>query len=429
MFCNHVLGGNIEEMSSSKKSKVFYGYWILVAAFVCAFVDAGAGYYSFSLFVKPLEADLGWDRGTIMAAWSLRFLAVILSSLFIGKLIDSYGTRRIIPVGALIGGLGFVVLTLASNPWHFYIGWIAIGVGITGSGVIPATTIVSIWFKRRRGTALGIMGVGFGAAGLMSPFVGGYLIPHFGWRASYFVLALLMWMLIPLAILVIRSKPADKGLYPDGVEHPEAVAEVEALPSTSEGMTLKKALATSSLWLIGISFLISNTAETGITQTQVPYFEDIGFPAAIAATTLAVVGIWSAIGKIFFGWLCDRILAKYARAIGIGFLLGGAVILTSMRATSPAALMWLYSVIKGFGTGSWLSTMSMLTSTTFGLASYGAIFSVIYILCCVGAGVGPLFAGYIYDITGTYQGAFIIFIILLVVAIPIILVVRRPSSL
>jgi len=418
----------MEEMSPLKKPKVFYGYWIVVAAFVCAFIDSGAGYYSFSIFVKPLEVDLGWGRGTIMAAWSIRFLGVALSSLFIGKLVDSYGARRIIPIGAFIGGLGFVILTLVSNPWHFYLGWAAIGVGISGSGVIPATAVVSIWFKKRRGTALGIMGVGFGAAGLMSPLVGGYLIPHFGWRASYFALALLMWMLIPLAILVIRSKPADKGLYPDGVEQSEAVAEVEALPSISEGMTLKKALATSSLWLICISFLISSMAETGITQTQVPYFEDIGFPAAIAATTLAVVGIWSAIGKFSFGWLCDHILAKYARAIGIGFLLGGAVILTSMRATSPAAVMWLYSIIKGFGTGSWLSTMSMLTSTTFGLASYGAIFSVIYILCGVGAGVGPLFAGYMYDIMGTYHGAFIVFIVLLVVAIPIILVVRRPIS-
>jgi MFS family permease len=416
-------------MSLSKKPKVFYGYWILVAAFICAFIDSGSGYYCFSLFVKPLEADLGWSRGTIMSAWFIRFLGVGLSSPFIGKLVDSYGARVIIPIGALIGGLGFVILSLASNLWYFYIGWAAVGVGISGSGVIPGTAVVSNWFKKRRGRALGIMGVGYGAAGLMSPFVGGYLIPHFGWRVSYFALGLLMWMLIPLAILLIRSKPADEGLYPDGVEHPEAVAEVEALPSTAGGMTLKKALATSSLWLIAISFLISSMAETGITQTQVPYCEDIGFPAAMAATTLAVVGIWSAIGKFSFGWLCDHIQAKYARAIGIGFLLGGAIILTSMRATSPAALMWLYAIIKGFGTGSWLPTMSMLTSTIFGLASYGVIFGMIYILNSVGSGVGPLFAGYMYDLMGTYHGAFIVFIILLVVAIPIILVVRRPRLL
>lgn len=417
----------MEEISLSKKPKVFYGYWVLVVCFLCAFIDSGAGYYSFSLFVKPLEAALGWGRGTIMAAWSIRFLGVALSSPFVGKMVDSYGARRVIPIGALIGGLGFVMLSLASNLWHFYIGWAAIGVGISGSGVIPGTAVVTNWFKKRRGMALGIMGVGFGAAGLISPVVGGYLIPHFGWRVAYFVLALLMWMLIPLAIWVIKSKPADKGLYPDGVENPEAVAEAGASPSISEGMTLKNALATSSLWLICISFLMGSMAETGITQTQVPYFEDIGFSAAVASTTLAVVGIWSAIGKFSFGWLCDRIKAKYARAIGIGFLLGGAVILTSMRAASPVALIWLYAVIKGIGTGSWLPTMSMLTSTTFGLASYGVIFSMIYIFNSAGSGVGPLFSGYMYDIMGTYHGAFIVFIILLVLAIPIILAVRRPS--
>ncbi len=415
----------------SKKPKIFYGYWIVASTFFCAFIDSACGYYGFSLFVTPLEADFGWGRGTIMVAWTIRFLTVGLASPVFGKLVDRYGSRRIIPIGATIGGLGFILLTQTTNLWYFYIGWAAIGVGIAGSGLVPGTAVVSNWFKKRRGTALGIMGVGFGAGGVLSPLIGGYLIPNFGWRAAYFALALLTLILIPVALLVIRTKPAEMGLSPYGAEDNEAVTETKAEDSSSPagGLTLKMALATSSFWLIGISYLIASMGETGITQSQVPFLEDIGFPVAMAATTLAVVGIWSAIGKFSFGWFCDHITVKYARAIGISFVLGGAIILTNVQAGSPVALIWLYTILQGFGVGSWMSTMSMLTSTTFGLASYGVIFGVIIVFQSVGNAIGPLFAGYMYDITGGYHQAFIVFIILLAIAIPTVLAVRRPKSL
>jgi len=366
-----------------------------------------------------------------MAAWTIRFLALALVAPLVGKLVDHHGVRKIMPIGATIAGLGFVLLSQINNLWHFYLGWAAVGIGMASLGLIPASAVVSSWFEKRRGTALGIMGIGFGAGGVLSPLIGGYLIPNFGWRVAYFALALFMWILVPLVLLVIRTKPADMGLYPDGVEDPEAVAKSksEKSPSPYKGITLKKALATSSFWLIGVSFLVANISEAGISQSQVPFFEDIGFSAAMAATTLAVAGICSATGKFFFGWLCDHIKVTYARSIGIGFLIAGTIILTILQPGSPVVLIWLYAILKGIGTGSWMSTMSMLTSTSFGLASYGAIFGMMSLLMSIGVGVGPLFAGYVHDITGNYLVAFIVFIILLAVAIPTILVVRRPKSL
>jgi len=413
---------------SPKKSKVFYGYWIVAACFFCALVDA-SGYYCFSLFITPLQTDFGWGRGEIMAALSIRLLASAVVSPFAGRLVDRYGAKRVLVIGAIITGLGFILISLTNNLWYLYLGWGIAGAGVAASGILPATAVVSNWFKKRRGTAIGIMSTGFGAAGVVSPFIGGYIIPNFGWRGGYFTLALLMWAIIPLVLLVVRSKPADMGLYPDGVEAPEAVAVTEASLSTSKGLTLKMALATASFWLIGISFLLANMAETGITQTQVPYFEDIGVPTAIAATTLAVVGIWSAIGKFAFGWLCDHMQAKYARAIGIGFLLASVIMIMSIGPASSLAIIWLYAIIRGFGFGSWAATMSMLVSTNFGLTSYGIIFGMIALLNSVGGSVSPLFAGYMYDTMGTYHWAFIVFIILAVVAMPLILAVRRPKSL
>jgi len=420
----------MQKTYSSKKPKVFYGYWILVAAFFCVFIWSGCTFYHFSLFVKPLEADFGWGRGDIMLAFTILFVVMGLASPLAGRLLDRYGARKVIAIGALIGGLGFLLLSQTHNLWYFYASHVVIGVGMTGMGTIPTTAVVSNWFKKRRGTAIGIMSTGVGAGGFaLAPLIGGYLIPNFGWRVSYLGLGILTWaLIIPLALLVIRTKPADMGLHPDGAETPEIDAVAQASPSTSGGFTLKMALATLPFWLITISLSLGAFAETGIVQNQVPYLEDIGFPLAIAAAALGGVGLGSTFGKLGFGWLCDRINPKYAFSIGIGLQLAATIILMSVRPESPVAILWLYAIVMGLGIGAWLPAMSILTSTNFGLASYGAIFGMISLVHSIGTATGPVTAGYMYDIMNTYYWAFIIFLALYAVAIATVLAIRRPKS-
>ncbi len=420
----------MEKTGISRKPKVFYGYWIVVATFFCLFIETGSGFATFSLFVKPLEADFGWSRGGIMVAFTIRGLIGGAGSPFIGRVVDRYGVRKVIFIGALIGGLGFIFLSQANALWHFYAGWAVVGLGMAAIGIIPASTVVSKWFKRKRGLALGIMTAGIGAGVFaLAPLMGGYLIPNFGWRSAYLTSALLTWgLIIPLVLLVIKEKPADMGLYPDGIETPEAAAVTKAPLSVSEEMTPKMALATSTFWLITIAFLLTGFSQIGIIQSQVPYLEDVGFPAVTAASALAGVGLWSVISKFGWGWLSDRIQVKYVYAIGMGLQLGSLLILMSIGSASSLAVIWLYASIMGLGISTAMLTQSMLISTNFGLASYGAIFGIVNLVYNVGSVAGPLMAGYMYDITNTYQSAFIIFLVLGLVAIPAILVVRRPKS-
>ena len=421
----------MEKPHLSKKPKVFYGHWIVIATFFCLFIAAGCGFFAFSLFVKPLQADLGWGRGEIMAAFTIFYLVIGVASPFIGRVVDRYGARRVISTGAFIAGLGFVLLSRVSNLWHFYASYTIIGIGMTATGHVPSSAIVSNWFRKRRGTAIGIMSTGIGVGGVvLAPLVGGYLIPNFGWRVSYLVLAALTWVLIiPLALLVIKTKPADMGLYPDGSPAPEVIAVTEASPLTTKGITLQTALVTSCFWLIAVSFLTGLFSQVGVLQHQVPYLEDIGFPVTMAAGALGVVGLMSAIGKFGFGWLCDQIPAKYAWSIGLGFQMVSMIILLNVQATSPQAMIWLYAITIGLGAGSWLPTMSMLVSTNFGLAAYGTIFGAVTLFENTGVATGPLMAGYMYDAMGNYYWAFIIFLALHAVAIPTALAVRRPKSL
>ncbi len=218
------------------------------------------------------------------------------------------------------------------------------------------------------------------------------------------------------------------GLYPDGVEAPETSVTTEAPRSAIKGSSLRMALTVPALWLIGTSYLISAISRNGIIHNQVPYLEDIGFPITTAAAALGTVGLGSAIGKIVFGWLCDRIAAKHAWGIALGLQVVSVIIFMSVGPTSPLTAIWLYAITMGVGRGGWLPTMSMLVSTTFGLASYGTIFGLGILLQNIGVSTGPLIAGYMYDIMGTYYWFFIISIILFVGAIPPILAVRRHKS-
>jgi MFS family permease len=184
-------------------------------------------------------------------------------------MLDRYGARGVIFIGAIIFGLGFVLLSQMSNLWYLYVGWTIVGIGSAAMGHVPVTAVVSNWFRKRRGTVIGIMSVGVGAGGfVLAPIIGGYLIPNFGWRASYFASALLLWVTIPLALIVIKTNTAEMGLYPDGAEAPET--EALTSPSGSKGLSPKMALATPAFWLIAVGFILSQAVGAGIVQNQVP---------------------------------------------------------------------------------------------------------------------------------------------------------------
>ena len=195
-----------------------------------------------------------------------------------------------------------------------------------------------------------------------------------------------------------------------------------------QGLPLRQAAKTTALYLIGISFFVSGFSNTGALHAPVPFLEDIGFPTATAAAALGTLGLGSAIGKVFFGWLCDRIPPRRAAAIGLGLQLAGILVLLTIRANSPLALIWVYALVLGFGIGSWLPSMSVLVSSSFGLAYYGSIFGVIAFLESAGTSLGPLFAGVMFDATGTFYHAFVTFALLYAIAIPAVLLVKRPPQ-
>jgi MFS family permease len=412
-----------------KKPRIFYGYWIIVCCFILTILMAGCGMLSFSFFVTSLESDLGWSRTQIMAAMTILLLATAFSAPFAGRLIQRYGGRAVVITGILFTCGGFVLLSQMSSLWHYYIAYALIGVGFATMGPVTVSFIMSLWFKRRRGTAIGIASMGAGVSGLIfTPLVAVYLIPNFGWSNSYLIFAIIIACLaIPLSLLVLRTRPEDLGLLPDGAAAPEPNSSNDNKPTAAEGLPLKAALATPAFWLIAIAVMLIHT-HLGVMQNQVPHFQDLGFSQGVVASTISIIAVVSILSMLIFGWLCDRIPAKIASVIGTAILAIGIAILITVDAESPSWMLWLFAAMLGLGIGSWLPSLSILTSSSFGLVAYGVIFGIISFFQSVGAAAGPLFAGYLYDSMGTYFWAFIIILGIVVLAIPLILAVRRPAS-
>ena len=414
-----------------RKLRVFYGYWIVAFTFLCLLVSVGCGSFAFSLFVKSLQSSLDWSRGQIMVGFTIFWVMMGVGSPLVGRLLDRQGARRVIPLGAAVMGLGFVLLSVMSQLPLFYLGYVLAGIGAAGFGVVPCSAIVSNWFRRKRGTAIGIMAAGIGAGGVVIAPIAGYVIESLGWRSAYFALALIVWVaVVPLSLLIVRTKPADMGLYPDGVSvsPEEPGAKMPSREGGWAGLTLRQAIGTSAFWLISVSFFLSNFSSMGGLQAQVPYLNDIGFPTATAAAALGAVGFGSGVGKVVFGWLCDRIGPKRACVIGLCLQFSALLLLLQVSAGSPMALVWTYALLMGFGAGSWLPTVSMLVGETFGLAFYGSVFGAVGFALSAGNATGPLVAGLMYDSAGAYHWAFVLFAVLYAIALPAVLLVRRPRT-
>ncbi len=403
------------QLAGNRRSRIFYGYYLLAVTFVFLVLFNGCGVSVFSLFVKPLEVSLGWGRGEVMAGFTFFYLLVGLASPLVGRFVDRYGVRPVIPIGAVMMSLGFVLVSQSSHLYLFYLGYVIVGTGAAAMGPVPCSYIISNWFKRKRGIALGLMAAGIGAGGIfMAPFVG-YILSYYDWRVAYLSMAVvIVAVTLPLALLVVRTRPSEMGLYPDGDEAPAGGAVEEArVKMEREGFTLRQASRTRAFWLIAVAFAFSNFANMGAFQAAASYFGDIGYPIVTAASALGAVGFGSAVGKIFFGWLCDRVRANLVCAIGISLQLAGVLFLLSVRADSSLLLIWAYALLLGLGVGAWLPTLSMLSSTNFGLLFYGAVFGALNMANSIGTATGPLFTGLMHDATGSYIGAFTISAVLL----------------
>jgi MFS family permease len=396
--------------------KVFYGWWIVLATHVICMIGYGTWLYSFGVFFKPMSAEFGWTRAMTAGAYSLRSIEGGIASPVVGWAVDKYGARIVILFGAVVSGASFAMMPLVNSLLGFYLVYgILLSTGMSAMLYLPAWTVIAKWFKRRLSLAMALLAVGAGIGGLICAPASAFLIERYGWRSAFVVLGVVIWVVaIPLA-LVVRNNPAEMGLAPDGDPLPEqkpqqndspSVPSGKATePSTSGEYTLKQALKSSVFWLLALAFFFFGMAHSTVTVHTVPALTDAGIPETTAAVSFGLLTLVSVIGRLSFGYLGDHLSKRYLFMVAYALTGLGLLVLMNAR-TMP--MVYLFIFLFGVGFGGTVPLMPAIRAEYFGTSALGKIQGFMNPVLMFASALGPIFAGSVFDTTGSYRISFLV---------------------
>ena len=417
-----------------RRGRIFYGWWIVAVCIIVLVFHAGAAFYAFGRFLPTLIEELGSSTTAISAAISIYMVVLGLTSPVVGKLTDKYGPKQVLLWGSVIAAVGLMLLSLTSALWHLYVLYLVVGIGMSGAGTVPVSVAISNWFTKRRGLALGITMAGISLGAIALAPLAHYLIEGIGWQSAYLALGVLTAVLIiPPVMLVMKTRPEDKGLLPYGArpaaddEPPEQAGVYNAsaiTPSVGRSWSVGKAMKTLPFWLVLVTFFLSGAGVAGVLQHEVRILQIMGVSMAGASFALGLTGGIGGMGKIGFGFIADKMSPKYTAIVCIALQLVGVVILMFTHTT---AMVWVFVIFFGFAMGGNITVQPLLSGYLFGMASLGTIFGWVLLAGAVGSSLGPIIMGAIFDASGSYNLGLIIFIVAYAVAVAALLLVRKPK--
>jgi MFS family permease len=409
-------------------ARVFYGWWIVLAAFLNFFFAVSMLYYAFPLFYLPLVHSLGFTRAQVIQGFLLGFLVVGLPFGFVaGALIDRIGAREVIRCGIGFIGLSLVLMGSISRLWQFELLCITEILGFVLTGPIPNQVLISNWFQAKRGRAMGYVYVGAGLGGAVAPILTNFLVEHFGWRNALRIIGvLIIAALFPVAQWVTRSAPRELGLFPDGAVDPEEAVNVQpraeapthpqcdptpfahAERAGIEGLDVRVAVRTANFWLILVGSTLTIGTIGAVIQHLVLFLEDQGYSASWASRASSALLISSLAGRVIVGYCADRYLKKNVMAL---FYLVLAVSIPLLFWAHKPIVVWAFALLFGFTMGADYMLIPLVTAECFGLAALGKLLALIIMGYTLGQWFGPWLAGRIFDVYHSYNLAWgIIFV-------------------
>lgn len=388
----------------------FYGWVIIGVAFVTMAIGVNAR-TAFSLLLPPILGEFGWGSGVTAGAFSFGFLVSALVTPCIGRLMDWRGPLIVVQIGVVTVGAGLLLATQVHAPWQLYLTLGAlVGGGVNCLAYTGQSLYLPNWFVRRRGLAISIAfsGVGVGSITIL-PWLQSR-IESGGWRSGCLVLGILVLAVLGPLNLLLKHRPEDIALEPDGGRPANTAADpvgnvVDAAWAAVD-WTLGRALRTARFWWLAAGYFGALFAWYAVQVHQTEYLIEIGFSATEAAWALGLVSLVAVPGQIALGHVSDRIGREWVWTIGNGGFVLCALALILLPAHPAAPLLWLMVITQGTLGYSLTSVMGPIPAEIFAGRHFGAIFGTVMLSAILGGAAGPWVAGFVHDVTGSYAPAF-----------------------
>ena len=396
---------NISSTLSGRR-KTFYGWWLLAGSVVAMALGSGVSFWSYGLYIGPLEEEFGWSRTEVSLGFSVSLLIGGLTGPIIGRWIDARGPRLAIVVGATLTAATYVLLATTTELWQWYAYHSLNAVSRQMMFFIPFQALISRWFDRRRGMALGILGTGFSLGGFVVVPLMRLIIDVFGWDGAFIFSGIaIVVVFVPIGLLLVKDSPADVGAVPDG----ELPTKDEPYPARAPtGLTLGQALSTPLFWVLALAMMLFFYGLFGWLVHMVPFYESVGVSRGMAAALVSIAAGFGILTRLAFGLLADRIRRIETAAMGLlAFLMAGMTTLILDSGTAGIAVFLVFWVV-GSGGGPLLEPL--LLTRAFGLAHFGAILGAFIVVETIGFIISPALAGAIFDSTGSYDWVLVMFL-------------------
>ncbi|MGY4726575.1 MFS transporter [Burkholderia pyrrocinia] len=391
-------------MNRPGASRLFYGWYVVAAAFAVTFVGFGSA-YTFSAFVESLQRDFAASRGQISLVFSLAGFLYFGFGIVSGPLADRFGSRRLAVAGMLLTGAGLAAAGAAHTLLQVYVAYgLGVGLGV-GCAYVPAVGAVQRWFVRRRGFASGLAVAGIGVGTLAMPPLASVLIAHVGWRGAYFTLAAIAVVLGAGMSLLIENDPRGRGLLPDGDAASDGgrntgASGADAAATTAHaGATVREAVTSRPFASLYAACLVCSFGVFVPFVHLVPYALDHGVAPSTAVLLLGAIGVGSTAGRFFLGGLADRF---GRRASLLAMFAGMTVALVAWAGAGTVATLAAFALVFGVFYGGWVAVLPAVVMDYFGGRNVSAIIGILYTSVAFGTLIGPAAAGFIYDAGGGY---------------------------
>ncbi|QIN80016.1 MFS transporter [Rubrobacter marinus] len=379
-----------------RRGSISYGWIIVAISVLVVFLVSGAR-SAFTVFIAPMEGELGWDRATVSGVAALNLVVYGVTQPLAGTLTNRFGARAVMAGGTVLVAVGFGGLFWVPSVWYlaaFY--GVLFGVGVSFASLIPTSVLVARWFERGQGMAQGIVTAARPAGQTIFVPVVAALILGFGWRESYLAVGVAMAVSLPLILWLVRETPPGA----------EGGTEEASPGATQEAFSLRSALGTFAFWALAVGFFVCGFTDQFVAIHLVPFAEGIGISSVTAANAFAVLSAAGVVGSIAAGWLSDISSRKGALAIIYGLRALSLPLLVLVVGSGDLVLLYLFALVFGFTFIANMAPTVGIVRARYGLLSTGVLVGWLLLTHQIGGAAGTYLGGLIYDGSGSYASAF-----------------------